>query len=38
MDDVVDLFNCDECGTAWDTEGQAWECSHDDRMAAADAL
>ena len=25
--------NCDECGTAWGTEAQAWECSHDDREA-----
>ena len=28
---------CDECGTVWDTEAQAWECSHGDRMAASDA-
>lgn len=23
---------CDYCGTVWDTEAQAWECSHNDRM------
>jgi hypothetical protein len=29
--------NCDECGTAWDSEAQAWDCAHGDRMAAEDA-
>lgn len=28
---------CDHCGTVWDTEAQAWECSHSDRMAERDA-
>lgn len=29
--------NCDYCGTLWSTEAEAWECSHNDRMAADEA-
>lgn len=28
------MTRCDYCGTVWDTEPLAWECSHDDRMEA----
>lgn len=29
--DTVDLFECQECGTAWDTREQAEFCGEDDR-------
>jgi len=32
----VRAMTCDECGTVWDTEALAWECSHNDRMTERD--
>lgn len=32
--DTADTFECEECGTAWETERQAEDCGTDDRAEA----
>ena len=31
--DTADTFECEECGTAWETEWQAEECAWEDEEA-----
>ena len=34
--ETADYVACDDCGTAWDTEAQAWQCAFEDRQARED--